>query len=361
MQCAFAAGTIYLLAAQQAATGRRPAPEAHAAAVADVEEVVGMLREIALSWECAAKVADVFGRLLDAHRRVGVGSGTAGGDGGTGTMSAGGPARKGRLVKKRRGRARGEISIGQHGGCEGGELRDREGLMNPPIVDGREGMDVMMGENGDGIYHQRDHGQGLVAQHGQEQVHAHVHDDVFSSTRESVSPPTLGLQGSFDSGLQSDTDHPLSDTNEYIFPGFGGMYPQQDQVLDPNNRHRHVHTHHAQAQAQTHLHPMHTSGEDFSMSDEEIWTIFAEQFSSTHNGGTGTNPGGMYADWRVTGTGLGMDDGTSFADQPFMTFGPSPFVHPVRETELHPPSDVDVDDEALHNLIATMRQDTFQY
>lgn len=102
----------------------------------------------------------------------------------------------------------------------------------------------------------------------------------------------------------------------------------------------------------------HPSSEDFPMSDEEMWNIFAAQLNNAQGGGVGVNTRGMYADWHVAGTELSMDDGTSFADQPFMAFGPSPYVHPVREADLDPPSDVDVDDQALHNLIATMRQDS---
>ncbi|KAL5498884.1 hypothetical protein ACEPAH_1402 [Sanghuangporus vaninii] len=68
IQTIFAAGTIYILQAMQAASGRRPAIQSQASALDNLEELVGYLREVSESWEAATRIADIFEKLLKEQR-----------------------------------------------------------------------------------------------------------------------------------------------------------------------------------------------------------------------------------------------------------------------------------------------------
>lgn len=70
IQCAFSSGTIYILQALQASMGRRPATVAQSTALDQVQELVGILRESGLSWECALRIADTFERLVRDQRKI---------------------------------------------------------------------------------------------------------------------------------------------------------------------------------------------------------------------------------------------------------------------------------------------------
>ena len=54
----------------QASMGRRPATVAQATALDNVQEIVGVLREIEQSWECAGRIADIFEKLLKDQRKA---------------------------------------------------------------------------------------------------------------------------------------------------------------------------------------------------------------------------------------------------------------------------------------------------
>ncbi|KAL5522840.1 hypothetical protein ACEPAG_8858 [Sanghuangporus baumii] len=79
IQTIFAAGTIYILQAMQAASGRRPAMQSQASALDNLEELVGYLREVSESWEAATRIADIFEKLLKEQRRVMLSGVSAGG------------------------------------------------------------------------------------------------------------------------------------------------------------------------------------------------------------------------------------------------------------------------------------------
>ncbi|EJC99123.1 uncharacterized protein FOMMEDRAFT_160686 [Fomitiporia mediterranea MF3/22] len=70
VQTIFAAGTICILQAMQASTGRRPATQSQASALSNLEELVGYLRECSKSWECAIRIADIFDKLLKEQKRA---------------------------------------------------------------------------------------------------------------------------------------------------------------------------------------------------------------------------------------------------------------------------------------------------
>ncbi|KLO06178.1 hypothetical protein SCHPADRAFT_946303 [Schizopora paradoxa] len=69
IQIAFASGTIYIMAAIQAGTGRRPATAKQADALDRVKEMIDLLKEMGRSWGAATKIAGVFARLVGEVER----------------------------------------------------------------------------------------------------------------------------------------------------------------------------------------------------------------------------------------------------------------------------------------------------
>jgi len=69
IQVIFAAGSVYLLLAHQASTGRRIADQKQADALDRVAEVIDFMKELGQSWSGALKIVDIFEKLLDVQRQ----------------------------------------------------------------------------------------------------------------------------------------------------------------------------------------------------------------------------------------------------------------------------------------------------
>ena len=69
IQVCFSAGTVFLLLAHQAGSGRRAAEQKQADALDKVREVIDFLKELGRSWPGAIKISEIFEKLHDVQRQ----------------------------------------------------------------------------------------------------------------------------------------------------------------------------------------------------------------------------------------------------------------------------------------------------
>lgn len=322
VQTVFAAGTVYLLTAQHAATGRSPAPQAHAAAMEGVEKAVDVLREVGVSWGSARRIVRVFESLIAAQRKLIEG-------GVRRTIRGNGKAPAGTLKRKRKTKAE-QNNIAPAVRVDQFEMQASQGSDSSP-----SSQELLVYDNRflsptqvcypPGSPPQQQH----ILTSSASEHECYTSDGHSDAEHHGLAPDTginnLGQPVAWSDNEHSDVaggdqDFPMTDVEFWRF--------LQTSLAPP----AHVRGHKSHSSTDSTLSPFAQT-----MPLHPTSNAPPNAYASPMLPPANVSPWNSLSGWNVTGTGLSMENGTGFADPPFMAFDTwSSSVHGTQHYDPNP-------------------------